>query len=500
MVYIIGSGPSSVAAIAACVELKIEVTILDIGFTAKSKVSDDTANYGKSKIPLKTIYGSTFPYWKSKSNTYQLKNKSEAMSSHAKGGFSNTWGAGIFPYAKEEFSNWPIEYDAICKYYKKLDTFLPLAASPDILQDRFPLFHSNATRLKPSSQFQKIFKKVGINKSKLLKNGVYLGKSRMAIEQKNVECSYCGKCIEGCPDHIIYCTSHTLDHFLSLDTVHYEGGIQVDKIKRIDGQTAIYGYDLNAKKDVIYHAEKVYVGCGALSTTQIMMRSLDIYDKPVLMKDSQYFIFPILGPPSSAILEEKVFTLSGGFLEINNTALDKNRIHISLYGYSPFLKNYIYSTLGIFGTVFKPFVDFFLKRMYIGQGFIHSEGSNLLELILTKSDQIDTIEVKNRNVTNVKTVINKTVRFFNKHLSSIGLRGFGAFLKVAPTGKSFHTGGSMPMRQKPKGDLETSVLGEVNSLPGVHIIDATIFPEIESGPITYTMMANAYRIVTESSK
>jgi choline dehydrogenase-like flavoprotein len=52
------------------------------------------------------------------------------------------------------------------------------------------------------------------------------------------------------------------------------------------------------------------------------------------------------------------------------------------------------------------------------------------------------------------------------------------------------------MRKKPRV-FETDVLGRPNGFRRIHVVDATIFPDIPSGPITLTVMANAYRIGTD---
>lgn len=500
MIYIIGSGPASIASLAACVEKKVKVTIIDIGFTADSNFKENNLKKSeKSNIPVKTIFGSNYPYWDVSPKSYKRINRSDAMNSHAKGGFSNTWGAGILPYTKEEFKDWPITYETLSKYYKKLESFLPMVTKHDLLEEDFPLFHSNHTELKASSQFYKIFKRVNKNKEALISKGIFIGKSRLAINQKQKLCSYCSKCIEGCPDYLIYSAAYTLNEFIKLDNVNYIDGIQVEKIASKNNIITIDGYDLKNKKSVSYQGNKVFVGCGALSSTQIMMRSLKIYNKEVTIKDSQYFIFPMLGMGSKNILKEDVFALSEAFCEIKNKTISPHRIHLSLYGFSPFLKDYIYSFFGRFSSIFKPVINFFLKRLYIAQGFIHSDNSNQISLMMVKNET-DTIIIKPKNTIKIEKGLPKIVRFLNKNYKKTSLFGFSSFLQTASTGKSFHIGGSMPMKKQPKSDLETNTFGETNKLPNVHIIDSSIFPNIPAGPMSYTMMANSYRITIKSLK
>jgi choline dehydrogenase-like flavoprotein len=52
------------------------------------------------------------------------------------------------------------------------------------------------------------------------------------------------------------------------------------------------------------------------------------------------------------------------------------------------------------------------------------------------------------------------------------------------------------MRENP-GPLETDRLGSLSSLPGVHVVDSSVFPDISSFPTAFTAMANAHRIASE---
>ena len=46
----------------------------------------------------------------------------------------------------------------------------------------------------------------------------------------------------------------------------------------------------------------------------------------------------------------------------------------------------------------------------------------------------------------------------------------------------------------------SDLLGRPNGYQRIHVIDSSILPSIAPGPITFTVMANAVRIVEESMK
>jgi hypothetical protein len=63
---------------------------------------------------------------------------------------------------------------------------------------------------------------------------------------------------------------------------------------------------------------------------------------------------------------------------------------------------------------------------------------------------------------------------------------------LAMPGTDAHLGGSFPMGAK--GAHGTSILGELNSAPGLHLVDGSVLPSVSSKPTTLTIMANADRI------
>jgi len=66
-------------------------------------------------------------------------------------------------------------------------------------------------------------------------------------------------------------------------------------------------------------------------------------------------------------------------------------------------------------------------------------------------------------------------------------------MEVGAPGRGYHTGGSFPMRDRP-GPFESDRWGRPQGFERVHVVDASVFPSIPAGPITFSVMANAHRI------
>ncbi|MFO1248260.1 MAG: GMC oxidoreductase [Alphaproteobacteria bacterium] len=64
----------------------------------------------------------------------------------------------------------------------------------------------------------------------------------------------------------------------------------------------------------------------------------------------------------------------------------------------------------------------------------------------------------------------------------------------AMPGTDAHFAGTLPMGGT--GANGTSVLGEIASYPGLHVVDGSVLPSLPAKHATLTIMANADRIAT----
>jgi len=70
-------------------------------------------------------------------------------------------------------------------------------------------------------------------------------------------------------------------------------------------------------------------------------------------------------------------------------------------------------------------------------------------------------------------------------------------MRVGKPGRGFHTGGTFPMRARPRR-LETDTAGRPHGFSRLHVVDASVFPTLPATTITLSVMANAHRIGTEA--
>jgi choline dehydrogenase-like flavoprotein len=139
-----------------------------------------------------------------------------------------------------------------------------------------------------------------------------------------------------------------------------------------------------------------------------------------------------------------------------------------------------------------------LERLLTLQGYLHSDVSARLALSLRRGPgACATLVVEGRP----RPETRPTLRRLEARLRALGplmrARPIPFAMKVAAPGKSYHTGGTFPMRRDP-GPLDSDLLGRPMGLARVHLVDASVFPSVPATNLTLTVMANAYRIASEA--
>jgi choline dehydrogenase-like flavoprotein len=80
----------------------------------------------------------------------------------------------------------------------------------------------------------------------------------------------------------------------------------------------------------------------------------------------------------------------------------------------------------------------------------------------------------------------------------VGILALSPLAESADVGRGYHSGASIPMSRSPMG-WQSDTLGRPRGLKRIHVADASVLPEIPSGPVTLTIMANAHRIAHEAA-
>lgn len=521
-IYVVGSGPSGISCAYALVNKGLDVTLLDGGVeleewrlniikklqnTNSEEWDNDSINTIKGKatstvsgVSEKLSYGSNFPSQDvNKFIPFEIKS-AETRLTLAKGGLSNVWGAAVLPYSQNDIDEWPITINDLEPHYKAVLSFMDISAELDDLSTLFPLYTEKYNPLRSSNQAKELMEDLNKNKLELNKRGITFGKSRVAARSFSINdkpgCVYCGLCLYGCPHELIYNSSFTLKQLQVKNNFKYIKNIVVKKVEEVNNKVKIYFISrLNGNEDYI-EASRVYLACGPFSTTKILLESLEAFDTPLIMKDSQWFLLPYIRyKKTTNVLNEKLYTLPQVFIEVLDPKISKYTINLQVYSYTDhYIEAFKNSFLGGLYPILKFPVTEIMERLLVIMGFIHSNHSSTITVTLKKENNNKLI--LQGNINNIsKKIINGIVKKLleNKHyLKAFPVQGIS---KLKQPGSGYHSGGSFPMRMHPR-EFEADILGRPYGFKKVHTVDSTIFPTIPATSITLTIMANAHRIAS----
>jgi choline dehydrogenase-like flavoprotein len=524
MICVIGSGPAGVACASALLERGAQVTMLDAGlelepdrrrqlealrsvaFTSWDEPSlrfmREGVEVSAGGIPLKLAYGSQFPY-RDPLDQPITSDGVHAKPSFARGGLSNVWGASVLPYRTGDMGEWPITAEDLAPHYRAALTMMPFSGRHDGLEEHFPLHHDDPGVLASSRQAAGLLQDLELNQPDLTAHGVSFGAARLALQAGLSDgkpgCVYCGKCIYGCPYGLIYNSSHSLDRLRANRAFTYRPGVIVERLKELGSQVEVSGRTLGDDEGFQVLADKAFMACGVLSTTRVMLTSLEAFAHPIHALDNCYFLLPLVRYRSRAdALEEPLYTLAQAFIEVLDPAVGPHTAHLQVYTYNELFGKEIRRLLGPLDRLLPSAIRrSLLGRLLLIQGYLHSDLSARIRITLRPggNDQPATLELAGVENPRTRPALSALRRRLWAERGSMKAFPVSPALRVGEPGRGFHTGGTFPMRLNPNA-FEADVLGRPHGFSNVHLVDASVFPSLPATTITLSVMANAHRIGT----
>lgn len=522
-IVIVGSGPAAAAA-ALAVENRPEVTItvIDIGGELEAdRVAARAAMAGTSPdrwspadvamlasppapgppghIPVKQVYGSNFSF----DNLGQLDDVSaegqanRLVVSGAYGGFTNTWGAQIMPFSTGTFRTWPISRREMEPHYREILKRIPFSGESDDLEETFPLLGTPHHLPKVSPRTAAVLQRYERHRIAVRARGVTAGHARLAMDGS--KCRLCGLCMTGCPYELIYSASQTFDRLRAEHRVDYRSGLRVHRVEEdATGRVTVHTTEPSTGRQHAFTADRVFLGAGAIGTTRIVAGSLGLENRSVTMAEATQFMMPFLsarGVPE--LTQDGEFTLNQFNLLVtfDSDAKDAGFVHCYPYNDIMWASLPTVVTNGPLSAVTRTG----LRHVTVGLGYLPSWASPSVELRIgrvTSAGALPEIEVGSVPNDATKPMLKSVIRQLRRVGRALDLHPIPGQTKLSAAAKSYHYGGSFPMRENATTDFSSDLLGRVGPWRNVHLVDASVFPTVAATTFTLTIMANSHRIVT----
>ena len=516
---VIGSGAAAVAAATALVDHGRVVRMLDVGTAleadkvavrarlAQRAPSDWSAadraaltSNGDQRTETMRPFGSDFLFRAPEEAAWRHEpgGVHDLRPSFAKGGLSNGWGASMLPYRDEDLGDWPIRSADLAPHYTRVARLLNGSARVDALAALFPAHLLAAeTPLPLSPQAAALLARWERQRTRLERMGVHVGQSRQAIA---ADCRQCAMCLYDCPYGSIFRAAAVVDRLVAAGGLDYHPdayalrfdedatGVTV-RVRSRDGATREH------------RGDRLFVAAGVLPSTLLVLDSLDLAAQPVVIRDSAHFFLPMLHGWRSAVDPASAprHTLAQLFVEIVDRAIAPTTVHAQIYTHNDLFARDIRARFGSIAGLAEPLVAALSRRLVVAQSFLHSALSPHIEATLVRAGGGARLAFRRIDNPDTAAVVARVRNRLARVALAAGMLPLVPLLRAGTLGSSCHCGGSFPMRAHP-GPLETDVLGRLPGLARVHIVDSTVFPTIPATTIAFSVMANAHRIATESTR
>jgi choline dehydrogenase-like flavoprotein len=520
MFVVVGSGPAGVACANALLKAGAEVTMLDAGLDLEPERQARVAALAGTPVarwdtgslaflregvvveaggvPLKLAYGSSYPYREPLPLPLEHAG-ADGKPSYARGGLSSVWGASMLPFAADDVAGWPISIDELAPHYRAVLELMPYAGRRDRLADQLPLYSERPSPLRSSSQAIALMRDLEAARSTLESHGITFGTSRLAVQSASdgrPGCVYCGQCLYGCPYGYIFNSSSVLERLRQQARFVYRPGVIVKSVAQKQSGVEILGVELARGDAFGMRADRVFLACGVFSTARIVLESFGAYGKPLRAADNCYFLLPLIRyHGESGVSREPLHTLAQAFVEVTDPAVGP-RTHLQVYTYNDLFRVQLHNMLGPAHRVLGRIAErAMLGRLLLIQGYLHSDVSPGVDVTLSEDGTLKLSAAPNPRTGRALAALKRKLWSERDALRALPVT---AAMRVAPPGRSYHTGGTFPMRAQPTA-LQTDTLGRLEGMPSVHIVDASVLPNLPATTITLSVMANAHRIGAAST-
>ena len=520
---IIGSGPAAAGAALALTQHRgQQVTVVDIGTQLeadKRRIVDamqahDRGQWSNSDVaaisrqpvgtyrgslPEKRSYGSDFPF----RNVGQLdgvhseRRANRLVISSAYGGFSNVWGAQTMPWSRPTFDQWPVKWSEMEPHYRSVLHEVPLTGMDDDLSELFPLLVDAQQPPKLAERSRMVLDRYGARRTAIRARGITVGVARLALDAGS--CVRCGLCMTGCPYGLIYSASHTFNRLRASGRISYLPGLLAYRIGERAGKPFAEVRDLATGGTQRLEADQIFVACGAMGTTRLVLGSLGHFSRDVSLHESVQFVLPTFSMHATIDPRgEDNFTLNQFNAVVDTDGGGLNLAQLHFYPYNPVFL----ATLPAFlqATFARTLTMSLLRRLSVGLGYLPSWESPRVHVVAHPAGdaKLPTLSIKGEDGPRVPPMLRIVIRRLLRAAPSLDLWPVLPKLAVSPAGKSYHFGGSFPHAgDGQRAVLETDRQGRLQAWDNVHLVDASVFPTVAATTFTLTIMANAHRIATE---
>jgi ferredoxin len=302
-------------------------------------------------------------------------------------------------------------------------------------------------------------------------------------------CVYCNECLRGCSYDFIWRSNHGIEKVLNSDLIHSITGARVISVEKTSGSLSLNYKTEDGEMVCLEGFDHVFLGAGPIESFRIASMS-KLTPREAIFKDSNTFLVPFLNFNSFKRNPAKGYALTQAYLRCKSSS--GNLLHTQFYVYSNEILEKAKSEIRILRLVPDRVISLVLSRLVFG--IIYLDGSDSTGLRVSLSQEGDLYLKKDQGTVSRLYPLRKIIKLFNfSVLWKLRIVPFIPLTRTLDPGAGAHFGSWAP------AGIHTDSLGRLQEDFNLHIVDSSVLPSLPPGPITFTIMANAFRIASEAT-
>jgi len=434
------------------------------------------AEVGSSFPPPKSNFGKQIP-------KRDAKIPRELPMAKEPGGLTNYWSSSLFPFSDADFLGSSVTLADLKPFYRKIADRVGIAGRRDMWDDFFGDTYITRPPVEATELAEGLID--ALKDGKGSPNGIVAGLNRLGIETRQEEstcCVQCGGCFYGCYRGSILNAATALKRE-GLDSGYQRIPETVSKIESSRSSLTVV-----TESDRHSGFDKVFCAAGCIASNEIALRSLGGAGDRLVFHDNDIFSFPIFyfGNALNTDLDR--------YTAIANVALgfppDRHNDPFAMAQIAPvpdyLLRFYIPSQFARYAI----FAARKLRaRILLAKLFVDGRTSPrvAIELDNKAGAKFELVE-SGRSKEAVRRVMSR----LRQHL-----KGSPFFVPPFPPialSTSYHYAGGLTGMDTP-----LALPSNGQAARGTYFVDSSVLANSPAQPLTFTIMANAARIVTEAA-
>jgi len=304
----------------------------------------------------------------------------------------------------------------------------------------------------------------------------------------------------GCPYELIYSSSHTFDRLRNEKRISYRPEMLAVHLDEIDSDPQALVRSTRTGKLERITADRIFVACGGIGTTRLVLGSLGGFDKSVYLQESVQFVMPTISMrpvPDPRLARNFTLNQFNLLYDVTGEGVDICQVHF--YEYNP---TFLASLPGaIRHPNAEPAVAALLRRISVGLGYVPGWGSPRVKIVARRApggkDRLPVLEIDREPGDGWPPMLKALVRSMLKVAPALDLWPAIPRISLSAAAKSYHFGASFP-HDRARTATTTDRMGRLATWDHIHLVDASVFPGVPATTFTLTIMANAHRIASET--